>query len=59
MINNLDLKHLQRCVELAKTALEKGDEPFGSILVSAEGEVLLRIIIMWQAVTIHSILSLR
>ena len=40
MINNIDLKHLQRCVELAKIALEKGDEPFGSVLVSAEGEVL-------------------
>lgn len=40
MINNIDLKHLQRCVELAKIALEKGDEPFGSVLVSADGEVL-------------------
>lgn len=40
MINNTDLKHLQRCVELAKIALGKGDEPFGSVLVSAEGEIL-------------------
>lgn len=40
MISNFDLKHLQRCIELAKNALEKGDEPFGSILVSADGEVL-------------------
>ena len=40
MISDSDLKHLRRCVELAKTALEKGDEPFGSILVSANGEVL-------------------
>lgn len=40
MINETDLKHLQRCVELAETALEKGDEPFGSVLVSAAGEVL-------------------
>lgn len=40
MINNIDLKHLHRCVELARIALEKGDEPFGSVLVSAEGEVL-------------------
>lgn len=40
MINETDLKHLRRCVELAKTALEKGDEPFGSVLVSADGEVL-------------------
>lgn len=40
MINDMDMKHLRRCVELAKTALEKGDEPFGSVLVSADGEVL-------------------
>ncbi|WP_142830447.1 nucleoside deaminase [Planococcus soli] len=40
MISETDLKHLRRCVELAETALEKGDEPFGSVLVSAAGEVL-------------------
>lgn len=40
MINETDLKHLRRCVELAKVALEKGDEPFGSVLVSADGDVL-------------------
>lgn len=40
MITDLDLKHLQRCVELANAALDKGDEPFGSVLVSAHGEVL-------------------
>jgi len=40
MITDTDLKHLQHCIELAKTALEKGDEPFGSVLVSADGEVL-------------------
>lgn len=40
MINDTDIKYLQRCIELAKTALELGDEPFGSLLVSANGEVL-------------------
>lgn len=40
MITDSDLKHLQRCVELAKEALEKGDQPFGSVLVSGTGEVL-------------------
>ncbi len=40
MISDLDMKFLRRCVELAKIALEKGDEPFGSVLVSADGEVL-------------------
>ncbi|MCK9480114.1 MAG: nucleoside deaminase [Firmicutes bacterium] len=40
MITKSDLKYLRRCIELAKTALEKGDEPFGSVLVSADGELL-------------------
>lgn len=40
MITETDRKHLERCVELAGEALAKGDEPFGSVLVSAAGEVL-------------------
>lgn len=40
MINDTDIKHLQRCIELARIALDAGDEPFGSILVAANGEVL-------------------
>jgi len=35
-----DLRHLRRCVELATEALETGDEPFGSVLVAADGTVL-------------------
>lgn len=35
-----DLEHLRRCVSLARAALEAGDEPFGSVLVSGSGEVL-------------------
>ena len=35
-----DLRHLRRCVELASAALEAGDEPFGSMLVAADGTVL-------------------
>lgn len=35
-----DLEHLQRCVELARRALELGDEPFGSLLRTADGEVV-------------------
>lgn len=35
-----DLHHLRRAVDLARLALERGDEPFGSVLVSAGGEVL-------------------
>jgi tRNA(Arg) A34 adenosine deaminase TadA len=35
-----DLAHLRRCVELAAEALDAGDEPFGSVLVAADGTVL-------------------
>ncbi|GLX10416.1 nucleoside deaminase [Microbispora sp. NBRC 16548] len=35
-----ELRHLRRCVELAKEALEADDEPFGSVLVSGDGKVL-------------------
>ncbi|MCL7940821.1 nucleoside deaminase [Halomonas sp. ATCH28] len=41
MITETDKQHLQRCVELAEEALEAGDEPFGSVLVSGDGEVLV------------------
>jgi tRNA(Arg) A34 adenosine deaminase TadA len=38
-INDEDLGHLRRCVELARSALDAGDEPFGSMLVDADGHV--------------------
>lgn len=40
MSNDVDLKHLRRCIELATEALDAGDEPFGSVLVAADGTVL-------------------
>ncbi|MFH8370937.1 nucleoside deaminase [Streptomyces sp. NPDC018031] len=40
MVNDADLRYLRRCVELATEALEAGDEPFGSVLVGADGSVL-------------------
>lgn len=40
MVSETDLRHLRRCVELAREALESGDEPFGSVLVAADGRVL-------------------
>ena len=36
----IDLRHLRRCVDLAEEALDAGDEPFGSVLVSGDGVVL-------------------
>ncbi|GAA3251783.1 nucleoside deaminase [Streptomyces labedae] len=35
-----ELPYLRRCVELAAEALEAGDEPFGSVLVSGDGAAL-------------------
>jgi tRNA(Arg) A34 adenosine deaminase TadA len=36
-MNDVDLLHLERAVELAEAALASGDEPFGSVLVGADG----------------------
>lgn len=40
MVSEAELPYLRRCVELAAEALEAGDEPFGSVLVGADGAVL-------------------
>lgn len=40
MLTDDDLRHLRRCIALAEAALEAGDEPFGSVLVNADGRVL-------------------
>ncbi|GHE53111.1 nucleoside deaminase [Streptomyces capitiformicae] len=40
MVNSSELVYLRRCVELAADALQAGDEPFGSVLVGADGTVL-------------------
>lgn len=40
VVNATDLTHLRRCIELATDAVELGDQPFGSVLVSADGSVL-------------------
>jgi len=34
-----DLAYLRRCVDLAREALDAGDEPFGSLLLDADGVV--------------------
>jgi len=39
-LTQADLTHLRRCVELAREALDAGDEPFGSVLVDADGTAL-------------------
>lgn len=40
VLNETDLRHLRRCVELATEAMEAGDPPFGSVLVAGDGRVL-------------------
>ncbi|TEA14497.1 putative cytosine deaminase [Colletotrichum sidae] len=40
MTSQPDPKILRRCVELAKEALDAGDDPFGSVLVSGDGTVI-------------------
>lgn len=40
MLTDDDLRHLRRCIALAEAALEAGDEPFGSVLVAADGRIL-------------------
>lgn len=39
-VDEQDLRHLERCVALAEEAVDDGDEPFGSVLVAADGTVL-------------------
>ena len=39
-LSDFDVDRLARCVQLARVALDDGDEPFGSILVDADGKTL-------------------
>ena len=39
MVDDTDRAHLRRCIELARAALDAGDEPFGSVLVDGGGRV--------------------
>ena len=38
-MNENDLRFLRRCVQLAEEALDAGDDPFGSVLVDAHGNL--------------------
>ena len=39
-IHDSELHYLRRCIDLARQALNSGDEPFGSVLVDATGNIL-------------------
>jgi tRNA(Arg) A34 adenosine deaminase TadA len=41
-VNDADLHHLRRAVELAEIALDAGEKPYGSVLVGADGTVLMK-----------------
>ena len=40
-MDDRDLAHLRRCIELAAEARAAGDHPFGSVLVGGDGRVLV------------------
>ena len=40
IVTDEDRVYLRRCVKLAAEAVDAGDQPFGSVLVSADGDVL-------------------
>lgn len=40
MLSDKDLGYLERCIDLAEIGLNKGNSPFGSILVSEHDEIL-------------------
>ena len=40
MLNKTELAHMRHAIALAREALEAGDPPFGSVLVSGDGKVL-------------------
>jgi len=42
-MDQTDVTHLRRCVELARSAREAGSEPFGSLLVGGDGRILLEL----------------
>ena len=39
-MDDVDVAHLRRCLELARLARDGGNEPFGSLLVNGDGEVV-------------------
>ena len=40
VVDAVDVAHLRRCLELARTARDGGNEPFGSLLVGGDGTVV-------------------
>jgi len=41
-MNNKDIRHLRTAIDVARAARERGNHPFGAILVDERGQVLLQ-----------------
>ncbi len=57
MNDDLDLRHLSGAIELAKSARERGNQPFGCLLVDADGQVVLEAentVVTGRDVTAHA-----
>lgn len=60
-IDDDDVRHLRRCIELAREARTRGDEPFGAVLVDATGRAIaedLNGVVTTGDVTAHPELAL-
>jgi tRNA(Arg) A34 adenosine deaminase TadA len=41
-VNEIDVQHLKTAIEVARTAREHGNHPFGAILVGPDGRLMLQ-----------------
>lgn len=60
-LGSADERHLRRAIELARLAREKGNHPFGSLLVDASGRIVLEAentVVTSRDVTGHAELNL-
>jgi tRNA(Arg) A34 adenosine deaminase TadA len=60
-LGSVDERHLARAIELARRSREKGNHPFGSLLVDTTGEVVLEAentVVTGNDVTAHAELNL-
>jgi tRNA(Arg) A34 adenosine deaminase TadA len=56
-MNDFDLRHLRSAIDLARQARERGNHPFGALLVDQTGAVLLRAentVVTGQDITGHA-----
>jgi len=54
MITDVDLQNLKSAIAASRSARDKGNQPYGAILVSADGEVLLTAEVWSKDCTAHA-----